>query len=104
MCDMYHTQQLNDSDKFVINAVVSATGCQLTCVVLESSSKEQKGFFDRTVTHLHNLNDGIYCKRDHVSVTNWILPFLLLLSMLIIEIFVLWISCRCVRLDPAYWN
>lgn len=68
MCDMYHTQQQNDSDKFVINAIVSPTGCQLTCVVLESSSQQQKGFFDRTVTHLHNLNDGIYCKRDHVSV------------------------------------
>lgn len=67
MCDMFHTQQQNDSDKFVINAIVSPTGCQLTCVVLESSSSEQKGFFDRTVTHLHNLNDGIYCKRDHVS-------------------------------------
>lgn len=60
MCDMIHSNHL------VVDASVAPSGCQLKCVVLESSSEETKEYYDKSVTHYHTLNDGIYCKRDHV--------------------------------------
>lgn len=66
LCEMYHPHQVNGTNSIVMNAVVSETGCQLRCFVLQSSSHEHRDFLDKSVTHSHNLNDGIYCKRDHV--------------------------------------
>jgi len=60
MCDMIHANHL------VVNASIASSGCQLKCVVLESSSEEMKEYYDKSVTHFHILNDGIYCKRDHL--------------------------------------
>lgn len=62
MCEMHH------KDMFVFDASVSSFGCKLSCTVLTSTSDKHKAFFDKSVTHEHNLNDGTYCKRDHVSV------------------------------------
>ena len=64
MCEMIH------STKFLVEASVSPHGCQLTCIVLESQSPPTEEFspviFDKSVTHTHNLMDGVYCKRDHI--------------------------------------
>ena len=68
MCEMFH------SDNFLLDASVSPHGCQLKCVVLESTARPETElgevkptvFFDKSVIHHHNLNDGVYCRRDHV--------------------------------------
>jgi hypothetical protein len=66
ICETIH------SAKFLIDASVSSHGCQLKCVVLESQHQPKKSdppspiIFDKSVTHTHDLIDGVTCKRDHV--------------------------------------
>jgi hypothetical protein len=60
MCEMKHKSE------FVFDASVTNNGCKLNCVVLTSSQEDRQQFFDKSDIFEHNLNDGIYCKRDHV--------------------------------------
>ncbi|KAI1291013.1 hypothetical protein HDE_07719 [Halotydeus destructor] len=60
MCEMLH------KDEFVFDANIGALGCRLNCVVLKGSNHGDKSYYDQTDVFEHNLNDGIYCKRDHI--------------------------------------
>lgn len=60
MCEMKH------KDEFVFDASVTSFGCKLNCVVLSSTGHDRSAFFDKSEIISHELNDGIYCKRDHI--------------------------------------
>ena len=62
MCDMLHP------GKFVFDASVADHGCSLRCIYLASSHNTSNDFFDLTIQKDHNLNDGIYCRPDHVCL------------------------------------
>lgn len=64
MCDMLHP------GKFVFDASVSDHGCSLRCIYFDSSVNATDQIFDVSIQKEHNLNDGIYCRRDHVSNNN----------------------------------
>ena len=62
LCEMKHK---ND---FVYDASVTSFGCRLNCIVLRETKHDVNSYFTETDVYEHNLNDGIFCKRDHVSV------------------------------------
>lgn len=62
MCDMLHP------GKFVFHASVADHGCSLRCIYFDSSHNSSSEYYDVSIQKDHNLNDGIYCRRDHVRL------------------------------------
>lgn len=66
LCHHYYPEE------FVVSAEVLESGCRLECVLLKSSGDHGSNFFDASVTKVHNLNEGLSCDTELVSINKFL--------------------------------